>query len=51
MIKKARVNALLDNESWKNKIIEEICLIKYGFLTTEMELDALEEILEGVAAD
>ena len=51
LIKKTRVNPLLENEGWKPKIIEELSLIKRGFLTTEMEIETLEEILESVATD
>ena len=41
LIKKTRVNPLLDNEGWKPKLIEELSLIKRGFLTTEMEIEIL----------
>ena len=51
MIKKSRVNPILDNEKWKLPIIEEISLIKFGFLTTDMELQVLEDILESVATE
>ena len=51
LIKKTRVNPLLEHEGWKPKIIEELSLIKRGFLTTEMEIETLEEILVSVATD
>ena len=51
LIKKTRVNPLLENEGWKPRLIEELSLIKRGFLTTEMEIEVLEEILESVAID
>ena len=51
MIKKARVNPLLENENWKVQVIEEICLVKLVFLTTDLEINILEDILESLAVD
>ena len=42
MIKKMRVNPLEEGEDWKVKFIEELSLIKKGFLDIDIDMDESE---------
>ena len=44
-IKTKRVNPLFDGENWKPNFINEICLIRMGYLEADMDEKILEEIL------
>ena len=48
-----RVNPLEEGEEWKVKFIEELSLIKKGFLEIDMEMQEkdLDLMLESVAID
>ena len=50
-IKRTRVNPLLENEDWKINLIEELSLIKAGFLTADLEQEVLEEMLETLTTE
>ena len=53
LIKNMRVNPLEEGEEWKVKFIEELSLIKKGFLEIDMEMQEkdLDLMLESVAID
>ena len=53
VIKKMRVYPLEEGEDWKIKFLEELSLIKKGFLDVDMELKEsdIEIMLESVATD
>ena len=53
VIKKMRVNPLEEGEEWKVKFLEELCLIKKGFLDVDMEMKQtdIDIMLESVAID
>ena len=50
-IKKARVALFSENENWKLNLIQEVSLVKKGFLEIDFEEVLLEEILEFVCTD
>ena len=50
-IKKERINPLEEGEEWKVLMIEELSLIKFGFLETEMEDFEIEIMLESITND
>ena len=47
-IKKAKVAPVSENEEWKLKLIEEVCLVQRGLLEAEFDEAMLQEILEFV---
>ena len=53
VIKNMRVNPLEEGEEWKVKFLEELSLIKKGFLEIDMEMQEkdLDLMLESVAID
>ena len=48
VIKKSRVYPLPDEEVWKTKIIEDICLLKKDQLEIAFDLENLEDILQHI---
>ena len=50
-IKIKRVNPLFDGEHWKPNFINEICLIKMGYLEADMDEKILEEILTNLCCN
>ena len=48
VIKKSRVYPLPDEEVWKTKIIEDICLLKKDELEVAFDLENLEDILQHI---
>ena len=50
-VKTHRVNPLEDGEEWKVDIIEELSLIKKGFLEIEMDEGDIEVMLESITTD
>ena len=50
-VKKNRVNPLEEGEEWKIEIIEELSLIKKGFLEIDMDEDDIEVMLESIKTD
>ena len=51
IVKKNRVNLLEEGEEWKIDIIEELSLIKKGFLKIDMDEDDIEVMLESITTD
>ena len=48
LIKKSRVNPLPEEESWKVKLLQEICLARKELIEVDFDDKDLEEILEFV---
>ena len=51
MIKKATVAQSSENENWKLNLIQEVSLVKKGFLEANFDEVLLEEILEFACTD
>ena len=50
-IKSNRVNPLMDDEEWKPTFINEICLIKMGYLEADIDEKILDEILTNLSCN
>ena len=52
-IKKMRVNPIHDGEEWKINIMEELVLMKKGFLEVDIDIeeDDIDIMLESIATD
>ena len=50
-IKTKRLHPLLEDESWKMEMIEEMCLVKMGFIEGEDEEKDIKTFLEIICTE
>ena len=51
VIKNKRLHPLLDDETWKVEMIEEMCLTKLGFIEGDDEANDIKTLLEIICTE